>query len=849
MAKIWAKSDGIGLREHSEELLRQSEKLFSVVGHKFTRNGEDYIKVLLDLSIFFHDVGKVSPLFQIKVGNWKYEPKKPFPDIPHSIFSLLWIDEKKVEEYLKNKISSQDVEKYKRIIFSAVAFHHWRNGFDSIVLGNNKNFIRGVKYILEDKEFRKRLFENLKNEFNQLNYFSDFLDFNKDFANIIINCMDLFAYITPPYSNVFFPYRLELDESLKVIWVIISGLLIRIDHFASFVQKENIEESLEKEPPNRGAIEQVLDQKFKSSFWQKDVLKGHLDKNIILIAPTGLGKTEFAFLWGAGEKLFFTLPLRSAVNSIYERAKGIFGNDNVGLLHSDADLYLYENSVDYEGESFRALDMAHHLAYPVLVSTGDQIFPAALKYPGYEKIYATLSYSRLVIDEVQAYDPRAIAIIVKLIKDVEKLGGKFLLMTATLPSFVKKELEERIGNEAFIMIDKYSDYENVVKHRVKIVEGDIENMIDSIIGKAKEGKRVLVIVNTVDKAQNLYDLLGNNQQEYKKFLIHSRFTLEDRKRLEKDITEEFKNPKPENEREGKILVATQVVEASLDIDADILFTELAPIDALVQRMGRVMRRIKKESLNQEELKEPNVIVLANIKDNKLSSMVYSADLLALSLALLVNIDINDVLNTEQGSKKSKNKFAKNLTEKTKQKLPYEYELSEGGKKRLVEELYTKLEKISQDFEVEYMERFYETLKVLGAGYQSDCKEEALEIFREIYDVPIIPKNRTEDLKKELYEFVKKRPISYTSFKMEVLSKFVVNIDYRYLIKKNESLIDASYIASYLEEIDIKSRKKIIDWLRDIYIIEYIKYNDNYVYYVYYDKNLGLKLKDVKGLKE
>jgi len=84
------------------------------------------------------------------------------------------------------------------------------------------------------------------------------------------------------------------------------------------------------------------------------------------------------------------------------------------------------------------------LAYPVIVSTGDLVFPYGLRPPGYEKIYATFSYSRLVIDEVQAYDPKAAAIVVKFIEDISKLGGKFLLMTATLPKYIKDEIKDRL---------------------------------------------------------------------------------------------------------------------------------------------------------------------------------------------------------------------------------------------------------------------------------------------------------------------------------------------------------------------------------------------------------------------
>lgn len=163
-----------------------------------------------------------------------------------------------------------------------------------------------------------------------------------------------------------------------------------------------------------------------------------------------------------------------------------------------------------ESESFRVLDMAKHLSLPVLVTTGDQIFPSALKYPAYEKIYAILGYSKLVIDEVQAYDPRAVAVIVKLIEDIVKIGGKFLLMTATLPNFVKKAIEERIGKENFNTIDRYDseEYKKICKHKIELFEGGVEDKIMEILNKAKEDKkRVLVILNTVDKAQSIYGKL------------------------------------------------------------------------------------------------------------------------------------------------------------------------------------------------------------------------------------------------------------------------------------------------------------------------------------------------------
>ena len=119
----------------------------------------------------------------------------------------------------------------------------------------------------------------------------------------------------------------------------------------------------------------------------------------------------------------------------------MFGEGKAGLLHSDADVYLLSQETDEAG-TMKLYDLAKQLSYPVMISTGDQFFPYALRPPGYEKVFALLSYSRLVIDEIQAYDPKACAIVTKFMEWMHKMGGKFLLMTATLPKFVENRIKE-----------------------------------------------------------------------------------------------------------------------------------------------------------------------------------------------------------------------------------------------------------------------------------------------------------------------------------------------------------------------------------------------------------------------
>lgn len=814
MSEIWAKSaEGSNepittLKEHVFGLLNQLEHLKQVIPSVIS-----YYYTILRLAIFAHDLGKVSPSYQLTVGNWDYKPKPTFPQIPHSLFSLLWIDKEEIKREIKKEkiMEIPEYENYLRTLFSAIAFHHWRDNFERIILGKDVIFKRAVKQVLEDSDFRESLLDNLKNQFKGTQ-FDKFLKFDEELARLITQGADILAWIIPPYHNYFLPQRLALNEDLKKKFILTLGFLLRIDHFASFVQKEGLKEPIEKKPPEHSVVEETLKKEIQkkgtgssSSIWQLDVLKNdHKIKNgnVILVSPTGSGKTEFAFLWGSGEKIFFTLPLRSAVNSIFERAIGYFKKENVGLLHSDADVYLFTKTESLEGENFKILDLARHLSLPVIVSTGDQIFPCALKYPGYEKVYSALSYSRLVIDEVQAYDPKAVAIIVKLIEDIVNLGGKFLLMTATLPEFVVEEINKRIGKENYTLINRYK--KGNPKHYIQLRNGKIEDCTVEILNKAKEGKRILVILNTVTKAQKVFDKISEkisrengNKDIYVK-LIHSKFTIKDRKEIEEEIMKEFSNPKPLGERKGKILISTQVIEASLDIDVDILYTDVAPLDALVQRMGRVMRRIKEDEVseNPQGIEKPNVFVFKREKED---FIIYHPKLLDESFDLLKT---NVPMDKEEEGKP----------------------LSEMDKKKLVEDFFKKVFENS-----EYRGDFYNTLNILDAGYVSDKKQEALRIFREIYTIPAIPSEKIEELRGDIEEFLKNDRISYTAFKANVLSKYVVSVDIRPYVREDRlSIREISYI---VHEIDISEKNrlsKVKEWLNGIYEVD-----------LGYDKEKGL----------
>lgn len=218
---------------------------------------------------------------------------------------------------------------------------------------------------------------------------------------------------------------------------------------------------------------------------------------------------------------------------------------------------------------------------PLTISTVDQLFLFVYKALGTEIMAATLKYSKVIIDEIQSYEPRIVAALIYGLKTISQMGGKFAIMTATLPPVLLDFMNKYglIKNETYCFEDFSA--ENVMqRHMIKLYEQEFN--LEEIAEESKT-KKVLVICNTVKKAQETYRLLEEYTDNV--YSLHARYIKKHRKMLEKNIMQ-FS----ENRESIGIWVTTQIVEASLDIDFDILYTEMCTADSLLQRMGRCNRK-------------------------------------------------------------------------------------------------------------------------------------------------------------------------------------------------------------------------------------------------------------------
>lgn len=308
-------------------------------------------------------------------------------------------------------------------------------------------------------------------------------------------------------------------------------------------------------------------------------------------AGCGTGKTAAAYLWAAhhaeGKKLFFCYPTTGTAT------EGFLGyvhetETEAELIHSRAvvDLEGVVRTGDEERED-HLLRVKSLAAWgpKVVVCTADTVL--ALVRNNRRGLYnspAILS-SAFVFDELHAYDDKMMAATVALIRALP--GASFLLMSASLPAARKEFLLREI--EGMEEIPSPRDLEELPRYELR-PPAPVEDAYRAAQEAVASGKRVLWVCNTVARAQKVMRELAGRRVAARNY--HSRFKYVDRVRQHRKVVRWFK---PEKPKRGIVAVTTQVAEMSLDLDADLLISEVAPVTALIQRMGRLNRRITPET--------------------------------------------------------------------------------------------------------------------------------------------------------------------------------------------------------------------------------------------------------------
>ena len=365
----------------------------------------------------------------------------------------------------------------------------------------------------------------------------------------------------------------------------------------------------------------------------------NIDGNIFITLPTGSGKTETALYWIAGNifsktdsdythRVFYTLPTTTTINAMYNRLtdKDRYGldEDSVSEYFSNVDLYL-----NVEGSNPRKANMFlyKNFFFPINVTTPDQLLLAMMNHGKYTLKSFMMRKSLVIIDEIHAYDAETFGLIKSLIKHLyNHCDSRFCIMSATFPTALRHELSFLNAKELVPQDALKVEYSKRRRTRLEFHDSYINENLEAVLTSYRTGNRVLVVTNTVSRAQNIFLTLRRLMNEYKYpdedlMLIHSRFTFKDRRHLESRI---FSYP--------RIVVATQVIEVSLDIDYDEMFTEICYPDSLVQRAGRVNRNGKLGNDGQGMI---NLYLPEEWNSNRnVASLPYDPELLGSSVSLL-----------------------------------------------------------------------------------------------------------------------------------------------------------------------------------------------------------------------
>ncbi len=338
--------------------------------------------------------------------------------------------------------------------------------------------------------------------------------------------------------------------------------------------------------------------------------------NLLLRSWTGSGKTEAVLLWATAQigdlaartngnpRVFYLLPYLASINAMTRRlGKDLNSPEGIGVAHSKAASFhlgqsLADGCAGDDADQAEAAIKAHSRAEAtknfrelLRVGTPYQVLRGALAGAAHSSILTDSANSVFILDELHAYDARRLGMILAIMSFWHRLGGRIAVLSATMPTALAK-LVTRALNGQTTLVEPPPESHAPIRHRLHLRQAHLtdEPSLDEIRERLAAGQSVLAVANNVRDAISLYealepyctDLHGDGSAH----LLHSRYRRMDRTAIESAIQERFASGKP---RRPGLLVGTQALEVSLDLDLDACHTSAADLEALVQRFGRTNR--------------------------------------------------------------------------------------------------------------------------------------------------------------------------------------------------------------------------------------------------------------------